>query len=72
MTSWAVLALAEVLGAGDPAVKRGADWLARHQRADGSYPREGVNGVFFGAAMLDYELYRSYFPAWALARTAAD
>jgi hypothetical protein len=26
--------------------------------------------VFFGAAMLDYRLYHSYFPAWALARYA--
>ena len=27
--------------------------------------------MFFGTAMLDYRLYRSYFPAWALARHAA-
>jgi lanosterol synthase len=71
MTSWAVLALVDVLGAADPAVKRGADWLARHQSAEGSHPREAVNGVFFGTAMLDYDLYRSYFPAWALARASA-
>jgi lanosterol synthase len=68
MTSWAVLALAEVVGTAHPAVKRGAEWLARHQREDGSWPRAAVNGVFFGTAMLDYDLYRAYFPAWALAR----
>jgi lanosterol synthase len=72
MTSWAVLALADARGAGDPAARRGADWLARHARADGSHDREAVNGVFFGTAMLDYDLYRSYFPAWALARVAPD
>jgi lanosterol synthase len=68
MTSWAMLALAETMGAAHPAVKRGAAWLVRHRSAAGSWPREAVNGVFFGTAMLDYELYRAYFPAWALAR----
>jgi lanosterol synthase len=71
MTSWAVLALVELVGASHPVVRRGAEWLARHQRAEGDYAREAVNGVFFGTAMLDYELYRAYFPAWALARVAA-
>ena len=64
MTSWAVIALADVVGVEHPAVKRGAAWLARNQSVVGSYPREAVNGVFFGTAMLDYELYRAYFPAW--------
>jgi lanosterol synthase len=68
MTSWAMLALVELVGAGHPAVRRGAEWLARHQRTEGGFAREAVNGVFFGTAMLDYELYRAYFPAWALAR----
>ena len=71
MTSWAVLALVEVVGANYPAVRRGAEWLAAHQQSDGSWPREAVNGVFFGTAMLDYDLYRAYFPAWALARAGA-
>jgi 2,3-oxidosqualene cyclase len=68
MTSWAVLALIDVVGADHPAVRRGAEWLAEHQQSNGSWPREAVNGVFFGTAMLDYDLYRAYFPAWALAR----
>ena len=67
MTSWAVLVLCEVVGTDHAAVARGATWLAAHQSATGSHPREAVNGVFFGTAMLDYDLYRAYFPAWALA-----
>ncbi|QJX00198.1 2,3-oxidosqualene cyclase [Frigoriglobus tundricola] len=70
MTSWALLALTELVGTGHPAVQRGAEWLGGHQSATGSWPREAVNGVFFGTAMLDYDLYRAYFPAWALARIA--
>lgn len=68
MTSWAILALVELVGADHPAVRRGVEWIARHQQPDGAWPREAVNGVFFGTAMLDYDLYRAYFPAWALAR----
>jgi 2,3-oxidosqualene cyclase len=70
MTSWAVLALSQVEADG-VAVRRGADWLAARQRADGSWPPEAVNGVFFQTAVLDYTLYRAYFPLWALARYAA-
>ncbi len=66
MTSWAMIALSEVVGAGHTAVQRGAEFLATKQREDGSWPREAVNGVFFGTAMLDYDLYREYFPTWAL------
>jgi lanosterol synthase len=33
---------------------------------DGDWPRDSVNGVFFGTAMLDYRLYNTYFPTWAL------
>jgi POT family proton-dependent oligopeptide transporter len=45
-------------------------WLRAHQRDDGGFTQTAVNGVFFGSAMLDYRLYQSYFPAWALARHA--
>ncbi|HKX00021.1 MAG TPA: 2,3-oxidosqualene cyclase [Bryobacteraceae bacterium] len=68
MTSWALLALIEILGAGAEPVKRGIAWLRARQRPDGSWPRQSVNGVFFGSAMLDYGLYETYFPAWALAK----
>ena len=36
----------------------------------GRGPNEAVNGVFFGTAMLRYCAYKSYFPAWTLARHA--
>jgi lanosterol synthase len=58
MTSWAIVALIALAGASPRAVARGASWLAARQREDGSYAREAVNGVFFGTAMLDYDLYR--------------
>jgi len=68
MTSWALLALIKILGASAEPVTRGVAWLQANQQPDGSWPRQSVNGVFFGAAMLDYGLYESYFPVWALAR----
>jgi 2,3-oxidosqualene cyclase len=71
MTSWALLALMEVLPPNAEPVVRGINFLGSRQRADGAWPREAVNGVFFGSAMLDYRLYKSYFPVWALARHAA-
>jgi squalene/oxidosqualene cyclase-like protein len=69
MTSWALLALAEI----DPSsgsIHAGTALLQAMQTPEGSWPQEAVNGVFFGTAMLDYRLYCSYFPAWALARCA--
>ena len=69
MTSWALLALAEI----DPtsaSLSRGRATLQASQTPEGSWLPEAVNGVFFGTAMLDYRLYRAYFPAWALARCA--
>jgi lanosterol synthase len=70
MTSWALLTLLEILPPDHPAVKRGFDWLMDRQENHGDWPRQAVNGVFFGAAMLDYRLYHTYFPAWALIRYA--
>ncbi|HYU43711.1 MAG TPA: prenyltransferase/squalene oxidase repeat-containing protein, partial [Vicinamibacteria bacterium] len=70
MTAWALLALMEVPGPEAEPVRRGIEWLIARQRDGGGWPPEAVNGVFFGTAMLDYRLYRSYFPAWALARYA--
>jgi lanosterol synthase len=72
MTSWALLALLDILPAGHQGIRRGFAWLAARQQDGGGWPRQAVNGVFFGAAMLDYRLYHSYFPAWALARYARE
>ncbi len=68
MTSWALLGLLETLGPAAAPVRRGIDWLCRQQNADGSWPEGGVNGVFFGSAMLTYRLYPAYFPTWVLNR----
>ncbi len=65
-TSWALLALRAVFPAGRPSFARGVAWLVARQQADGGWPREPVNGVFFGSAMLEYPLYTSYFPTLAL------
>ena len=72
MTSWALLALVDVLGPDADPVRRGVDWLVAQQRGDGSFPPGSVNGVFFGTAMLEYRLYSVYFPAWALARCVPE
>ena len=71
MTAWALLALMDIVDPRSDAVSRGLAWLRRMQQPDGSWPHQAVNGVFFGSAMLDYRLYKSYFPAWALRRAAA-
>jgi lanosterol synthase len=67
MTSWALLALLNVLNPRSEPIRRGVTWLRARQHADGSWPQGAVIGVFFGSAMLDYRLYKSYFPIWALA-----
>jgi lanosterol synthase len=67
-TSWAVLALMEVMPVAAEPIRRGIGWLRSKQKEDGSWEQQGVTGVFIGTAMLDYRLYPSYFPVWALAR----
>jgi len=70
MTSWALLALMEIIEANAKAITRGIAWLQQVQSADGSWPQQALNGVFFGSAMLDYRLYKTYFPVWAISRHA--
>jgi lanosterol synthase len=70
MTSWALLALLDLVPPDSEPVRRGLAWLREQQLPDGSWPAGAVNGVFFGTAMLDYRLYPSYFAARALARHA--
>ncbi|MFI1682103.1 prenyltransferase/squalene oxidase repeat-containing protein [Streptomyces sp. NPDC020607] len=68
MTSWAVLAGLDTLGPAHTAVEGGVRWLCTHQQADGTWPGDHVNGVFFTTMMLNYRLYRAYFPALAVGR----
>ena len=66
-TAWALIALLE---AGDPdwaAISRGARFLIDTQDANGQWPKQDLAGVFFRTALLDYVLYRQYFPLHALA-----
>jgi lanosterol synthase len=70
MTAWALLALLEALPATHPAIARGVECLRAMQLPDGQWPRQAQSGVFFSTALLDYRLYKDYFPTWALARYA--
>ena len=65
-TAWALIALLE---AGDPdwaAISRGARFLLEAQDGEGAWPKQDMAGVFFRTALLDYVLYRQYFPLHAL------
>ncbi|HEX2820196.1 MAG TPA: squalene--hopene cyclase, partial [Streptosporangiaceae bacterium] len=69
-TAWALLAL---LAAGEQhgsdAVGRGIEWLARTQRADGSWDEPQYTGTGFpGDFYINYHLYRLAFPLSALGR----
>jgi lanosterol synthase len=67
-TAWALSAL---LSADDPDVDvlaRAADYLASHQLASGDWEQAEPAGVFFHTALLEYPLYKTYFPVLALAQ----
>lgn len=66
-TAWA---LAGLLLGGDAdweSIDRAARFLSATQLPDGGWPQENPSGIFFRTALLDYALYKSYFPVWALA-----
>ena len=65
-TAWALIALLEAGNTNWPAVSRGARFLNDMQNADGTWPKQEGAGVFFRTALLDYALYRQYFPLHAL------
>ena len=65
-TAWALIALLEAGESNWQAISRGAKFLADSQLEDGTWPRQDMAGVFFRTALLDYELYRQYFPLHAL------
>jgi squalene-hopene/tetraprenyl-beta-curcumene cyclase len=75
-TAWAVMGLLAYRGAGDPAVRRGVEWLVSRQLADGeakgSWKEEAFTGTGFPRHFyLRYHLYRHYFPLMALGRFCA-
>jgi lanosterol synthase len=66
-TAWALIALLQARTPEWGAIERGAEFLVRSQGSEGHWPEQDPAGVFFQSAILDYRLYRSYFPLWALA-----
>jgi lanosterol synthase len=65
-TAWALMALLEARDPDWGAIVRGARFLIERQEAAGRWPRQDPAGVFFQTSLLDYTLYRQYFPLWAL------
>ena len=65
-TSWALIALLEAGETDWAAISRGARFLLDVQEPDGTWPKQDMAGVFFRTALLDYALYRRYFPLQAL------
>ena len=68
-TAWALLGLMATGDVNEPAVKRGIEYLQRHQGGDGfweeaRYTATGFPRVFY----LRYHGYPKFFPLWALAR----
>lgn len=70
MTSWALILLIKTnyhQEDADTAIETGIALLKERQLSTGDWPREAVAGVFYGTGMLEYCLYKNYFPTWALA-----
>ncbi len=65
-TAWAMIALLEANEPDWRAISRGAQFLLDMQEAEGKWPKQDMAGVFFRTALLDYVLYRQYFPLHAL------
>ncbi len=65
-TAWALTALLEANDLHWTAISRGAQFLLNTQNTDGTWPKQDMAGVFFRTALLDYALYRQYFPLKAL------
>ena len=65
-TAWAMLALLEAGDSDWTAISQGARFLLDTQDTGGGWPRQDGAGVFFRTAILDYGLYRQYFPLHAL------
>jgi squalene-hopene/tetraprenyl-beta-curcumene cyclase len=68
-TAWALLGLMDSGEVHSPEVRRGVDYLLRHQQADGVWDDPWFNAPGFPRVFfLKYHGYAKYFPLWALAR----
>lgn len=67
-TAWALIALAEARESDAKALDLAATWLEDAQLESGEWPDGELVGVFFETALLNYRLYRQYFPVLALAQ----
>ena len=68
-TAWALLALIAAGAGRSDTVRRGVDYLAATQEADGNWHEDQFTGTGFPKVFyLKYHLYRLYFPLMALAR----
>ena len=68
-TAWALMALLAAGEAEHDAVSRGIDYLIQHQRSDGTWDEDHFTGTGFPSDfMINYHLYRHYFPLMALGR----
>jgi squalene/oxidosqualene cyclase-like protein len=67
MTAWATLALIAAGKGESREVARALEFLRRRQRPDGSFPPEGLAGVFNKTCGIHYDNYLKIFPLWALA-----
>ena len=66
-TAWALMALASLDWVGEPAFRRGLEFLLSRQREDGNWPEDQFTGTGFPRVFyLRYDLYRTYFPLLAL------
>jgi len=65
-TAWALIALLEAGESDWTAISLGIRFLIDTQNPDGTWPTQDMAGVFFRTALLDYVLYRQYFPLHAL------
>lgn len=68
-TAWALIALLAAGEAEHEAVARGIGYLIARQRSDGSWDEDHFTGTGFPSDfMINYHLYRHYFPLMALGR----
>ena len=66
-TAWALLALFALGDRTSASVRRGIEYLLRHQLYDGSWKDDFWTGTGFPKVFyLRYHLYATYFPLWAL------